>query len=306
MASKKTVRAAAPAVAATIPQPSSLVSDILLDWRFNLIVIVSMEILLILFALPREIERYRIAAAQKALLRGDYQRAYSLYYALEKRDKSNPGYLKALGDIALARLQFSRALEYYQRASTAGYAAPDLKLHVARTYYELAQRETDPKRQNEYVDGCRKLLQSAREEAPNDLAVNYWLGWFALNAQDLVEAADFFSRVRPEALPRGWKPTPVQQDLIKKAQQELARIRAAIFEGKDFPLDLTGLEILTTPTLPTAQPIPPPKAAATPTTPPAAAAPAAPGITTGPSGGAPAPTALPAPAAQPTSPAAKP
>ncbi len=304
MASKKTIRAAAPAVPAPVPPPSTLVSDILLDWRFNLIVIVSMEILLILFALPREIERYRISEAQKALLRGDYQRAYSLYYALEKRDKGNAGYLKALGDIALGRLQFSRALDYYQKASTAGYAAPDLKLHVARTYYELAQRETDPKRQNEYVDGCRKLLQSAREEAPNDLAVNYWLGWFALNAQDFVEAADFFSRVRPEALPRGWKPTPVQEDLIQKAQQELARIRAFIFEGKDFPLDLTGLEILTTPTLPAAQPAPAPKAAATPTTAPSAASVAPP--TTAPAGAIPAPVAPPAAAAQATSPAAKP
>jgi len=259
MAKKKSSQAPpAPVKPVPAPQPTSF-TNVLIDWRFNLILIGVMEVLLILFALPRELLRYRLFEGQRALWHGDWSRASTFFYELEKQDRNNPGYLKAMGDVALGRHQVSRALEHYQKADRAGYSAPDLNVQAARACYEMAVQESDPKRQQEYLSQCQRLFQIARQQAPNDLKTNYWMGWFAQNARDYIAAADFFSRVRADALPPGYTPNEEQADLIKRAQENLAQIRTTVFEGKDYALNLSGLEIKTTPTLtvPTAPPVPP-------------------------------------------------
>jgi hypothetical protein len=236
-----------------------------------------LEALLIIFALPREIERYRETEAQKALWREDYPNAYKRYYQLLRHDPSNVSYLKALGDAMLGRGQYSSALDYYSRATAKTFSGADVKIQVARAYNALAGMEKDPKKRTEYAEASQKVLQMAHQEAPTDLKVNYWMGEFVLRYGDLVDAAEFFSRVRADALPKGWKPNEEQARLIADAQKALARIQTAVFKDKDYRLDLTGLTITSTPTLAAARP---PAPAPPPTTAPVIVPPKPPAPTT--------------------------
>jgi len=229
------------------PQPSGAIQDILLNWRFNLLVLGCMELLLILFFLPREIEHHRLAEGKKALLAGDYLRAYRYYFQLCEEDPDNPGYLKALGDAALGRGQYLRALGYYDQATRGRFNLPGMKIQVALAYHGLAQSERDPKRRAEYERRRDRFLQLARQEAPTDLKVNYWLGRFAELSGDLVEAAEFYSRVRADMIPRGRPPNEEQKRLIADARTRLKRIENAIFRGKDFSLKVSDLRVAPTP-----------------------------------------------------------
>jgi len=270
MAKKKPTRIPpAPVVVEATAPPTP--ANVLLDWRFNLVVLGCMEVLLILFALPREIERFRVAEAQKALWRADrmflrglssnlsereretmrtgYLRAYGLYYKLERNDRNNPGHLRALGDASLGRGQYAVALEYYRRATEGRYNSPEVKLQVARIYSIMANQEKDPKRQKDYIEASQKLLQLAYQEGPNNLKVNFWLGYYAASNGDLIEAAELFSRVRKDMVPSG-KPNEEEASLIAEAKDTLAQIQTAIFKGADFRLDLTGVKIPTIPPAP--------------------------------------------------------
>jgi len=250
MAKKKPIRTvAAPAAAEVTRQPETPAPDTLLDWRFNLIVLGCMEVLLIMFALPREVERYRQTEAQKALWRGNYPRAFKLYYQLNRDDPSNAGYLKALGDAAMGRGQHATALDYYERATNNTFNSPEIKIQVGRIYDVMAQSEKDPKQKKTYLDASRKLFEMALREGPDDLKVNFWLGQYYANAGDLTEAAEFFSRVRADVLQPWVKPNEEEARLIADAKKALAQIQAIVFKDADFRLDLTGMVITSTPTL---------------------------------------------------------
>jgi len=305
MAKAKPTGTAKPPKVAEAVAPAKPTTDVLLDWRFNLIVVGCLEALLIIFALPREIERYRETQAQKALWREDYPNAYKHYYQLLRQDPSNVSYLKALGDAMLGRGQYSSALDYYRRATAGALSGADVKVQVARAYNALAGLEKDPKKRAEYAEAGQKVLQMAHQEAPNDLKANYWMGKSALNYNDLVDAAEFFSRVRADALPKGWKPNEEQARLIADAQKALARIQTAVFQDKDYRLDLTGLTITSTPTLatraiaPATSPIATPPPVPKPTTAAVTSAPTPPSPTTT-AAGARLPVAAPAPLPKPT------
>lgn len=247
-----------------------MASDILLDWRFNLAIIAAMEILLIIFALPKEITARRHQAAQRALWREDYRRAYTLYYDLEQADRNNPGYLKGIADARLGAKYHDVALRYYVKTYQENYHPPDLFIQIARAYWGLA-RDTrdDPQRQAEYLQRCRNARETARLEWPKDLKVNYWLGWFALNdGGDLIKAANHFGRVRRNALPAGASPNEEEERLIREAEKYITDIRAKVFKGKDYPLDISALQIVDKPIGPETPTsslfrLPPPTAATT-------------------------------------------
>lgn len=312
MPKKRRIRVTpAPTVAPTVA-PKTTVADVLLDWRFNLIVIGCMELMLIAFSIPREITRYRLNAGQQALWREDYTKASYHYSLLNQDEPNNPGYLKCLGDTFLGRRRYKEALAYYRQAGGANYGPPETKVQAARAFYGLAQTLSDPAQQNQCADMALKLVQAARQEAPNDLKVNYWSGWFSLNYGDLIAAADYFSRVRTETIPGHLSPNEEQDRLIKRAQDNLKRIHSLIFADKDYPLDLRGLEIVSTPTL-AQRALPPTARPATTSTTPAAATPAAapqkipvtiPPLATPPPTFV-TPAVRPAPAVTPPSPAAK-
>jgi hypothetical protein len=228
-------------------------TDVLLDWRFNLIVIGCMETLLIIFALPREIEHYRTSEAQNALWQGNYPRAFYYYSVLRRKDPSNKGYLKGLGDAAFGRAQYQAALEYYSLATDGTFNTPDVQIQAAKACNELARPETDAKQRALYLENSQKLLQRARQEGAFDLKVCYELGQIAVQYGDLTEAAEYFSRVRAN----GIRPNPEQAAMIAKAKAALAQIQSIIFKNADYRLDLAGVEIHSTPTLPVAPPPPP-------------------------------------------------
>jgi hypothetical protein len=237
-----------PAAAVPAPPPATT-TDVLLDWRFNLIVIGCMEMLLIIFALPREIERYQYLEAQKALWRQDYLQAYRRYYALNRDDPSNTFYLQRLGDATLGRGQYPTALEYYRKATSGAFNTPEIRIQVAKIFDALANTEKDPKQRREYAETSAKFREMARDEAPNDLKINYELGQLALKYGSLIEAAEFLSHVRADAIPGGAKPNEEQQRMINEAKKYLAQIQSIVFNNADYRLDLTGVEIRSTPTL---------------------------------------------------------
>jgi len=288
MPKKRPIRVPPAPHVATVAPPKTAVTDVLLDWRFNLIVIGCMELMLIAFSIPREITRFRLNGGQKALWREDYTKAFYYYSLLDQDEPNNSGYLKCLGDAALGRRRFREALAYYQRAGGKDFGSADMKVQAARAFFGLAQSETNPARQNDYVDVAGKLVQAAHQEAPNDLKVNYWLGWFSMSSGDLINAAESFSRVRAEAIPGHLAPNEEQERLIKRADENLKRIHSLIFADKDYPLDLRGLEIVSTPTLARA-PLP---QGAKPTTAPVAPAPTKTPVITATPAGLPVPGAV--------------
>ena len=112
MAKKKRARVApSPAASAPAARPWT-VTDILLDWRFNLLVLGCMELLIFAFFLPREINYYRRTVAHEALLAQDYARARYYYEKLSRQSPESITYVKALGDVAVG-----------QRAVGAGFQA---------------------------------------------------------------------------------------------------------------------------------------------------------------------------------------
>ncbi len=265
-----------PTVPDVAAQPQ-MAPDILLDWRFNLALIAAMEILLILFALPKEITTHRQQAAQKALWRGDYRKAYTLYYDLERADRNNAGYLKGIADARLGLGYYDVAIKYYVQTYQENYTPPDLFVQIARAYWGLAQAaRDDPKRQAQCLQMSRSAREKARVEWPNDLKVNYWLGWLALDdGGDLIKAASHFGRVRRDAIPAGSSPTEEEERLIKEAEKYITNIRAQVFKGKDYPLDISGIQIVDKPIGPEATTsslfriAPPTRPTATPSTAPA-------------------------------------
>ncbi|KPL11797.1 hypothetical protein AMJ85_02910 [candidate division BRC1 bacterium SM23_51] len=268
MGKKKQTRGVAksPAVSAR-PRPQATERNILLNWRFNLIVLSCMELLVVAFFLPREITRYRQVNGQEALLDGDWSRAYKYYRPLHQQDQNNPTYLKALGDVALGRRQYSRALDYYDRATKRSPNLRDVKVQAALALQGLAQAEKDPQRRTRYVERSVELMRLAYREEPYSLKVSYWMGAFAQAAGDSIRAAQYYARVRAEAVGRG-ELNAEQERLIDNAQKRLEALQTAVFSGKDYALNLAGMEIAVLPPGLTARDRPsiPPPAATSPTT----------------------------------------
>lgn len=296
MAKKKQTRGPvkSPAVPAG-PQPQTAAKNILLDWRFNLIVLGFMELVIVGFFLPREIMRYHQKVGQKALLREDYALAYKHYRWLHRKNENNPTYLKALGDVALGRAlreynrrQYSRALDYYERATKQSPNLRGVKIQAALAFQGLAREEKDSQKRAELIRRSWEFMQLAFREERGSLKVNYWMGEFTrVLVGDLFLATRYYSRVRIDATRRG-KLNKEQQRLLQDAQTRLAQLQVGVFQGKDYSLDLTGMEITVLPPDLIGRTVPPPAPAtttpsATTTTAPAAAtSPSEPRTTTAP------------------------
>lgn len=249
---KKTRPTRRPAKPETPPPETPTFQNILLDWRFNLLVLGCMELLIIGFFLPRELARYRWRTARTAILEQDYGRALRHLRKLARENRMNPNYYKARGDVALGRGQYKLALEYYRVAKQLPPGARNVDLYLALAWRGLARTTKDENKRAQYYKQSRNLLYSAYRSAPRDIRVNYWMGEFALAEGDFLRAAEYFSRVRPEALPRHRKPDPEERRLIQSARDRLDQIRALTLGGSDYRLDVADLEIETLPPLSTA------------------------------------------------------
>lgn len=265
---RQTGRAKTPKTAAREPmeQPQEKKPvNILIDWRFNLIVLLCMELLIVVFFMEREVTRYREKVARRALLEGDYERAYRNYRRLARRNFSHAGYFKGLGDAALGKGQPGVALTYYSEAAKRG-ATGGLSIQRARAHYMRAAETSDPQKREQELMEYQRYLRAAKAEAPTGLRENHTIGTFAMNESDLVEAAEYFSRVRADVLRLGVKPNREQQALIDQSRTLLSRIVSEVFQDQDYSLDLEGLEIKPPPKPPAPVIGPPPAAPTTPTT----------------------------------------
>jgi tetratricopeptide (TPR) repeat protein len=233
--------------------------DALLDWRFNLVLLILIQVLIVLFFFRREITIYKRKTAQKALLAGtdeDYTRAYRNYLWLNRKDPLNPLYLRGLGDAALGMGRYENALEYYKAATNNRLDTPSIRLQVALAYHGLAQTSRDPKEQARYLGLSRQYLNAASTALPRHVIANYWKGMFALWASDMVEAGRYFARVRPDVIPNDRKPNSKEQRYIEEAHKRLAQIENLVFGNQDYSLDLEGLTVKPKPPKPP-EPVPP-------------------------------------------------
>lgn len=242
MAKKKKARSAAlaPAPAATPKKERRFVANVLLDWRFNLAILVCMELLLIAIFFNRELVRFHQERASRALQvaesREDYERAYKDYKWLLSRDKNAPSYIQRLGDAALGLENYTEALDLYKKASGGRFDRPGMNLSMALCYRGMAGKTNDPKRQTEYLRSSIQHMNRAVAEAPLDLKTNYWRGQLANSMGDLVEASEYFARVRSELIRRPRPANLEEKRLEADAKEQIEAIRAYMLGDADYAL----------------------------------------------------------------------
>jgi len=222
------------------------------DWRLSLALFGVLEVLLVLSFIQREMVAHHSQAALKAFLKGDYGRACEHYDWLAERSPENVSYLLLESETLLEMNRPTEAVRVYEMAARTGYDSPVLKILAARIYFSLGTVERNAEQRKKYMEGFWNALDAARAEAPGEINVNYWWGYFSERMGNLIDAARYYSRVRADMLPPYRNLSEIEKALIKKAGARLEEIQKIVLGSKDYYLDVAGLEV---PNLPPPTPL---------------------------------------------------
>jgi len=125
-----------------------------------------------------------LTKAQNAVTAHDWETAARLYKELLRKDESNIGFLKELGNIYVKANQDEKAIPYFDQIITFQPDATDAMISLGAIYRRL-------KRYEESI----QILQRALDGGHNQAAVNYTIGFTYKEMGNYEDAIDAFQSV---------------------------------------------------------------------------------------------------------------